>query len=106
MVVALDALGAERDRLARGRTLGQHPDYVIDVAVANVHGQLCVVSASEWAIQTRRLADAAPAGPEIQDWASPIEAMAIAEGSEPVIVTRHQNGQVRRWDLTIRRSPR
>ena len=91
---------AERDRLARGRTLGQHPDYVIGVAVASVHGQLCVVSASEWAIQTRRLADAAPAGPEIQDWASPIEAMAIAEGSEPVIVTRHRNGQMRRWDLT------
>jgi len=90
----------ERDRLARGRTLGQHLDYVIDVAVASVHGRLCVVSASKWAVQTRRLADAAPAGPEIQDWASPIEAMAIAAGLEPVIVTQHQNGQMHRWDLT------
>ncbi len=91
---------AEWDRLAHGRTLGQHPDYVIDVAVASVHGQLCVVSASKWAIQTRRLADAEPAGPEIRDWASPIEAMAIAAGPEPVIVTKHQNGQIHHWDLT------
>ena len=91
---------AERDRLARGRTLGQHPGYVMDVAVASIHGQLCVVSASEWAVQTRRLVDAAPTGPEIQGWASPIEAMAVVEGPEPVIVTRHRNGQMRRWDLT------
>ena len=91
---------AEGDRLVRGRAVGQHPGYVVAVAVASADDRPCVVSASKWAVQLRRLADATSTGPGIQDWAAPIEAIAVTAGSEPIIVTQHPNGQLRRWDLT------
>jgi WD40 repeat protein len=90
---------AEGDQLIRGKTVGQHPGYVVGVAVTSADDQPCVVSASKWAVQMRRLADATPTGPAIQDWPAPIEAIAVTEGPEPVLVTRHENGQIRRWDL-------
>jgi len=90
---------AEENRLVRGRTVGQHPGYVVGVAVTGPDDQLCVVSASKWAVQARRLADATPVGRTDQDWPAPITAIAVAREPEPVIVTQHGNGQAYRWDL-------
>jgi hypothetical protein len=106
-------LWAHWDALDEGRLLGHHDDYVIAVSAVDApsgpsgpSGPI-VVSASAWAVRAWRLADGKPVASGMREPHAPIVNMAaFGEEGEVVVLTLHEDGELRRTVLGATAPPR
>jgi WD40 repeat protein len=91
---------ARWEPLADGRLLGHHDDPVVGVTAVGTRHGVIVVSASAWAIRAWSLADGSPVAAGLRELPSPVADMAaFADTGEIVVLTLHENGELRRTAL-------
>ncbi len=92
--------------LDSGQLLGHDDNPVRAVSAVDTPSGTVVVSASASAIRAWRLADSSPAAPSIRELPSPITAMvALTEAGEVIVLTLHEDGQLRRATLGAAAAP-
>lgn len=92
---------ARWEPLDQGRLLGHHNDWVVGVSTVDTEDGTIVVSASAWAIRAWSLADGSPVASRIRESPSPITAMvAFGDAGDTVVLTLHDNGDLRRTTLS------
>ena len=90
-----------------GRLLGHHNDWIAAVRTVNTRHGVIVVSASAWAIRAWSLADGSPVASSLRELPSPVADMAaFADADEIVVLTLHENGDLRRTTLGAAIPPR
>jgi WD40 repeat protein len=90
-----------------GRLLGHHNDSVAAVRTVDTRHGVIVVSASAWAIRAWSLADGSPVASGLRELPSPVVDMAaFADADEIVVLTLHENGELRRTTLGAAIPPR
>ena len=91
---------ARWEPLADGRLLGHHNDWIAAIRTVNTRYGVIVVSASAWTIRAWSLADGSPVASGPRELPSPVSDMvAFADDDEIVVLTLHENGELRRTTL-------
>jgi WD40 repeat protein len=91
---------ARWEPLDQGRLLGHHNDYVVGVSAVDTEDGTIVVSASAQSIRAWSLAEGSLVASGIGESSSPITAMvAFADSGDTVVLTLHDNGDLRRTTL-------
>ncbi len=98
---------ARWEPLDDGRLLGHHNDSVAAVRTVDTRHGIIVVSASAWAIRAWSLTDGSPVASGLHELPSPVAGMAaFADADEIVVLTLHDNGELRRTTLGAATPPR
>ncbi len=91
---------ARWEPLDDGRLLGHHNDWVAAIRTVGTRRGVIVVSASAWTVRAWSLADGSPVASGLPELPSPVADMAaFAEADEIVVLTLHENGELRRITL-------
>lgn len=98
---------ARWEPLDDGRLLGHHNDWIAAVRTVSTRHGIIVVSASAWTIRAWSLADGSPVASGLPELPSPVADMAaFADTDEIVVLTLHENGELRRTTLGAATPPR
>ena len=98
---------AQWEPVGDGRLLGHHNDWIAAVRTVETRHGVVVISASAWAIRAWSLADGSPVASGLRELPSPVvDMVAFADIDEIVVLTLHENGELRRTTLGAAIPPR